>query len=285
MRQQNHSNEIERMPWVHIRVPPFPQIALRVMELMNDEGVSMCRLADLISSDPAFSSEVITVANSALVAHHLAVTSARQAVALLGTHSLKGVCLTVGVRSYLGKSMSYPSIRAIWRHSLACALISQQLALAGWVDKETAYSAGIMHEIGRFALAVLFPKEYSLLLETHRGDAQSILDREKALFGFDHCEVGSRLVVDWKLPQEFEPIMWEQNSVKNYTNPWNLAELIHISSRMADTAGFTAFSGCEVVPFSDLLSQLPIRERSLFHADIRVLADDIEGQIRTIESF
>lgn len=285
MQQDNHSSEIERIPWAHLRVPPFPQIALRVMELMNDEGVSMHRLSDLISSDPAFSSEVITIANSALVAHHLVVTSACQAVALLGTYSLKGVCLTVGVRSYLGKAMSYPSIRAIWRHSLACALIAEQLALAGWVDKETAYTAGILHEIGRFALAVLCPREYAFLLETHCGNAQSILEREKAMFGFDHCEVGSRLVADWKLPLEFEPIMWEQDSSRHHSDPWNLAELIHMSCKMADAAGFAAFSGCDVLPFSDLLSQLPIRERSLFHADIKDLAADVEDRINAIESF
>jgi hypothetical protein len=54
---------------------------------------------------------------------------------------------------------------------------------------------------------------------------------------------------------------------------------------MADAAGFAAFSGCDVLPFSDLLSQLPIRERSLFHADIKDLAADVEDRINAIESF
>ena len=284
MQPDNHSGEIKKIPWAYLRVPPFPQIALRVLCLSNDENMSMRRLSDLISSDPAFSSEVITIANSALVAHRLVATSAQQAVKLLGMETLKGVCLTVGMRAYLGTSMNYSSLRVVWRHSLACALIAEQLSLAGWVDRETAYTAGIMHEIGRFALASIRPREYANLLDTHRGVAQSILKAEVALFGFDHCELGRYLVAEWRLPLEFEPMMSEQDSSRLRTDPWNLADLVHMSCKMADAAGFTAFPGCEAVPFSDLLSQLPVRERSLFHAEIKDLSEDVEARINAIEA-
>ena len=271
------------IPWAHLRVPPFPQIAIRVLDSINDESVSMHRLSELISSDPAFSSEILTIANSALVPHHLVVSSAQQAVSLLGTHSLKGVCLTVGLRTYLGKLMNYASLRALWRHSLACALIAEQLALAGWVDKETAYTAGIMHEIGRFALAILRPYEYANLLESHCGSAESLIERERELFGFDHRDLGCHLVTEWRLPLEFAPIMCAQGLSRQHSEPWDLADLIHMSCKMADAAGFTAFAGCEAVAFSDLLSQLPAPERSLFHADVKDLTDDVAGKITAID--
>lgn len=157
------------MPWAHIRLPPFPQIAIRVLQLAKNDDVPMRQLSDLISSEPAFSSEVLTIANSLLYAPRFPVTCILQAIAVLGTKNLKGLCLTVGVRAYLGESLSHPSLRAIWRHNLACALVAEQLALAGLMDKETAYTAGVMHDIGRLALAVIRPKEYATLLETHRG--------------------------------------------------------------------------------------------------------------------
>ena len=59
------------------------------------------------------------------------------------------------------------------------------------MDKGIAYTGGVVHEIGRFGLAVLQPKEYSALLEKHRGPAASILERERELFGFAES-VGAR---------------------------------------------------------------------------------------------
>lgn len=285
MEPDNHSNAIDRIPWAHLRVPPVPQLALRVLDSIEDDSVSMHRLSDMISSDPAFSSEVLTIANSSLVPHRLAVTSVLQAVALMGTCSLKGVCLAVGVRANLVESMVESSLRTMWRHSLACGLIAEQLALAGWVENETAYTAGILHQIGPLALAALYPEQYAGLLETHCGTAPSMLEAERAMFGFDHCQAAQRLVTAWGLPLEFEPVMCEPDSTRHHHEPWNLAELIHTSCRMAVAAGFPAFPGCVPVPFPELLSQLPVRERSLFHADIKDLAEDIGGRIKAIESF
>ena len=168
-----------RLPWAHLRIPPFPQLAMRILQLTNNEDVSMRHLSTLISSEPAFSSEVLTIANSALYATRFPITSVLQAIAVLGTKSLKGVCLTVGVRAYLGESLNHQSLRAIWRHSLACALVARQLARAGSMDKDAAYTAGILHDIGRLALAVISPKEYAALLETHCGSARSALEAER----------------------------------------------------------------------------------------------------------
>ena len=226
---------------------------MRILQLTNNEDVPMRHLSTLISSEPAFSSEVLTIANSALYATRFPITSVLQAIAVLGTKSLKGVCLTVGVRAYLGESLNHQSLRAIWRHSLACALVARQLARAGSMDKDAAYTAGILHDIGRLALAVISPKEYAALLETHCGSARSALDAERALFGFDHCEAGLRLVADWKLPSDFETIVSDHHSPTQKGDPWNMPGLVNLSCRMADSAGFAAFRGCDVSPYVDLL--------------------------------
>ena len=118
------SDQAAKTPWAHLRIPAFPQIAIRVLQLTNNEDVSIRQLGDLISFDPSFSSEVLTVANSALYAPRVPVTSILQAIAVLGLNRLKGVCLTVGIRAYLGKSLNRLSLRAIWRHSLGMCIDS-----------------------------------------------------------------------------------------------------------------------------------------------------------------
>src|SRR5271167_4509696 len=126
------------VPWAHLKIPPFPRIAIEVLQLASGENASMREISDLISSEPAFSSEVVTIANCPLYARRVAVTNVLQATALLGTQNLKGLCLTVGVRAYLGDALNNITLRAIWRHSLACALVAEEVARAGSIDKNSA---------------------------------------------------------------------------------------------------------------------------------------------------
>ena len=119
---------LSNLPWAHLRLPPFPQVAVRVLELTSNENVQLHQICDLISSDSAFASEVLTVANSLLYAPRYPASSILQAVAVLGANTLQGMCITVAVRAYLGKSISHPAMRNLWRHNLACALIAQHMA-------------------------------------------------------------------------------------------------------------------------------------------------------------
>jgi HD-like signal output (HDOD) protein len=255
-----------------------------LLRLTNDDQVSMRQLSLLIASEPAFSTEVLTIANSALYPSRVPITSVLQAVAVLGTNALRGICLTVGVRTYLGESLNHESLRALWRHNMACALVARQLASAGSMDQNTAYTAGIMHDIGRLGLAVILPKRYAVLLENHSGTPNSILALEQELFGLDHCEAGRHLVKDWKLPSEFEAIASHHHALRQRQNEWNLPNLINVSCRLADAAGFAAFQGCEVTPYTDLLEELPDRERKTFVSCLEDLSFEISRQINAIES-
>lgn len=273
-----------RLPWAHLRLPPFPQVAIRVLQLAHNENVQLHQLCELVSSDPAFASEVLTVANSALYAPRYPSSSVLQAIAVLGANTLQGMCIMVGARAYLGKSMAQPAMQTVWRHNLACALIAQRVAAAGFLNRDAAYTSGILHDIGRFALAVIQPKDYGELLATHRGSPDSILEGERELFGWDHCETGQQLIADWKLPPEFHTMVAEHHCPPKAGGAWGTGELIKLSCRLADTAGFPAFAGCEATAYEDLLAQLPDRERGAFNPSLKMLAADVAEGIRAVEA-
>jgi putative nucleotidyltransferase with HDIG domain len=276
--------KLASFPWAHLRLPPFPQVAVRVLQLVSKENVQLHQLSDLISSDPAFASEVLSVANSMLYAPRYPAGSILQAIAVLGANTLQGVCITVGVRAYLGKSMGHPAVHRLFHHNLACAIVAQRLAAGGLIDKDLAYTCGILHDIGRIALAVIQPKDYATLLSGHSGSAKSILERERELFGWDHCETGRRMVADWKLPGDFDAAVFDHHAPRHADNAWGLGELIKVSCKMADAAGFAAFEGCESIPYLQLLEELPLRERSLFYPEQERLAVEVAAGIHAVES-
>jgi HD-like signal output (HDOD) protein len=276
--------EADGLPWTHLHLPPFPQIAVRVLQLAGSENIQLHELSDLISSDPAFASEVLTIANSLLYAPRFPITSIQHAIAVLGANHLQGLCVTVGVRAYLDGALSRPSMRAVWRHNLACGMIAELLASSGFIDRHSAYTCGVIHDIGRLALAVIRPREYAVLLGMQSGPPASILEDEREIFGLDHCQAGQRLIADWKLPVDFESIVSEHHAPGEENTSWNMDGLINISCRLADAAGYAAFPRCEVTPYEQLLDELPARERRRFHADLESLIIEVRGKIEALES-
>jgi HD-like signal output (HDOD) protein len=283
MQEQVQEIQTAQLDWAHLRVPPFPQVALQVLQLAARENVQLSRLGELISSDPAFASELLSVVNSLLYAPRYPIRSILQAIEVLGANHLQGLCLTVGVRAYMGKWLGHPTMRTLWRHNMACALISQQIASAGTTDRDIAYTAGVLHGIGLLALAVIRPGECIQMLGTFIGTPTSLLDRERAVFGIDHCELGKKLVTDWKLPEEFAAVMFSPH-VRAEGGHWGVPEIVGLSCRMANSAGFSTFSACHAAPFPELLEELPARERMLFHADIETLSFEISKKIAALES-
>jgi hypothetical protein len=62
-----------------------------------------------------------------------------------------------------------------------------------------------------------------------------------------------------------------------------MPDLINVSCRMADAAGFSVFRGCEITPYADLLGELPDRERRTFCADIELLTLEVSTKINAVE--
>ena len=271
------------IPWAFFRLSPFPQIAIRVMQMVNKEDVPLDRVSALIASDPAFAAELLTIANSPLYAPRVPATSVLQAVSRIGTRHIQGLCLTVAVRAYLGETINHPAMQAIWHHNLATALIGEELAVVLALDKDLAYTAGIMHDIGRLAMAVLKPHEYAKLLQEHTGTPESMLEAEWGVFGFDHCQAGMQLIASWNLPLDFAAVVGEHHVAMEGCPSWSIDRITRLSCQLADTGGYAAFQGCETLPFVELQAQIPEYLRARFHATLEDLTVNIHNKIVAIE--
>ena len=270
-----------RVPWNLISLPPFSDVAVKALRLVSDDNVSLRQLSDVVSADPAFSGEVLTIVNSPLYALRRSVTNVLQAISILGLERIKGVAVTVGVRSYLGGAVHQPALRACWRHSLACALIAEEVAAKCCMDKSIAYTVGMMHDIGRIALAVIQPEAYSAFLDSTPADSRGVLEDERQLFEVDHCTAGANLAANWGLASDFVEIASRHHEPRGAH--LDLLALIQFSCQMADTIGFSALRSATASSYQELLGGLPSLERSSFPSDPETLAIKIAGRINSIE--
>jgi putative nucleotidyltransferase with HDIG domain len=276
--------DIVRVPWALVRLPPFPLVATKVLQLVSKDDSSLRQFSALMSTDQAFSSEILTIANSPLYPIRTPVTSILQGIAALGLERVKALAVTVGVRVYLGDALRNPSLQAIWRHSLACALLAEEYSGQSPMDKGIAYTAGIMHDIGRAALVVLHPGRYESFLQSVQEEPLESLQQERELFEIDHCEAGRHLAVDWKLPNQFPNIISEHHSAPEAGGRCALLAAIRFSCRMADTVGFAAAPSLKCRSYKEITSTLPGRVRDLLPHEPEELAFRIAAKINSIES-
>jgi putative nucleotidyltransferase with HDIG domain len=261
-------------------LPPFPAVALKALKVLSGTESSLRELCDLIRNDAAFSAEILRVANSPLIAFSKQITNILQASMLLGFQRLRSLVITVGLREYMKESVS-DAMERCWRHSLACALLAERTARAVAVDKEFVYTGGILHDIGRVALATALPDGYARLLAKSAQWPQDLLASERELFGMDHCEVGRSLVTDWELPRAFFDVVACHH--ESFAQVDNAKSLIQFSCALADALGFAVARNGQIAKYEDLVAKLPERARKDFPSDSRELAQAIAKDINAIQ--
>lgn len=182
------------------RIPAFPPVVLRVLDLLARQETDMALLVREIASDATLSAQVLRLANSPLFGLATQVDTVHHAVVTLGFSRVQSLVMAVATTNYIKGAMRTEALQLCWRHTLASAVLCRELARGTGMDPDRAYSLGLLHDIGRLGLLVAYPDAYDGVLKAADRDSVSLLDLEKKRFGMDHCETGRRLVEQWKLP-------------------------------------------------------------------------------------
>ncbi|MBI5281891.1 MAG: HDOD domain-containing protein [Candidatus Solibacter usitatus] len=237
-------------------VPPFPAVAHRILALVGQENVSTAQLGDLARLDPSFAAELLRFANSALFGACREVTGLSQAIALMGMDRVKAMATFVVLHKMVRSSVRIEALRKVWMHSLATALIAEEAARLSRTARETAYTTGLLHNLGTLGLMSAYPDEYSRMLGVSNDFGFDLLTTERDLFEIDHCAAGAYLAQDWDFPDEIAAAIACHHDPPVPGN-LSLEGIIQVSWRLADTLGFAAFSPDEAWEYSALVSLLP----------------------------
>lgn len=269
------------LAWQPEMLPPFPAIALKALNLIAGRDTSLLDLCNLIRSDPAFSTAILKIANSPLVAFSRDITSLVQAAMLLGFGRLKSVVITVGLKAYLQGPVD-PLMRSCWRHSVACAMIAERAATGGGFDRDFAYTAGVMHDIGRAAMVAAATTKYAQVVAMDADQPCDLLPRERELFGVDHCEAGASLVKAWNLPSAFLEVMLGHHNREARAH--GTAATIAPSCLLADALGFGVTKYRAIGSYAEVLSAFPEVARKGFPGEAEAFVSEIAEEIRVMET-
>lgn len=274
--------EATDLPLSLIALPPFPAVALKALRVMSRHDSRLRELHDLIRADQAFSGEILRIVNSPLYPFPTAITSTLQAVMLLGFERVQSLAVAIGVRTYLKDSLEAPVLKGCWRHSLACAIIAEQLSGAALIDKDAAYTAGVLHDIGRLALAVCHRRKYADFLRSTETQPCDVLARERELFGVDHCQAGKALISSWNLPEKFAQIAAHHHDQPR-GEKFDLLAVVRLACAFADAIGYPVAHSLNPPTYEQLRVELSVPDRDRVPVNFVDLAARVEAEISLME--
>ena len=233
---------------LHVAVrdlPPLPALVLELVQSLGKEELSTKQYSAKILRDQALAAKILRVANSSFYGRGRQVRSVAEAIAVLGLRMVRGVVTAAGLADTF-RSPGFDHY-AFCRHSIGSALCAQALAVElGRDDADLMFTVGLLHDIGRLALASAFAPAYAEVEQWRRDQDCPDGEAERAVLGIDHAEVGGLIARQWN----FAPVIVD--AIRQHHSPPATAEvtltgIAHVADAMAHALGL-AGNADEAVP-------------------------------------
>lgn len=221
------------------QLPPAPQVMPQLLLALNSPDLDASRVVKLISVDPALTANVLRLVNSAMFAGFEPVTDLNQAVLRLGFGEVfRLVAMSVASRSLTPPQPGYGIDRGeLWKHSVTCAAACQIVASETEEDVNLAFTAGLLHDIGKIVLSGALEHIYARLIEHASENQCALVESEKQLLGVQHAEVGGRLLSRWNFPPALVHAVWFHHDPAQADAFKRLAAVVYLGDMVAHFMG------------------------------------------------
>jgi putative nucleotidyltransferase with HDIG domain len=220
-------------------LPPAPRVLSELLSLLREHDTHSGRIVELVTYDPALTVKVLRRCNSAAAGAAHPVHDLPEAVTRLGFDEIYRLVATVVGESMLGSAQRGYGIATgeLWQHSVTVALAARIIAQSFNADENLAFTAGLLHDIGKLVLSGSLEGAYDKLVEETGTSGHSFLEAEKAILGVEHAEVGGRLLERWKFPEYLVKAIWHHHDPLQARPHERLAAYVYVSDMIAHCLG------------------------------------------------
>ncbi|MBI2760313.1 MAG: HDOD domain-containing protein [Chloroflexi bacterium] len=195
------------------QLAPLPAVALRVMELAQDDHSNASDLASVIATDQAMTAKLLRLANSAYFAAGREIKTARDAVVMLGMMEVRRLVLTSALMGRFGDGNGTMSVTSFWGHGLAVGMVAEVTARhTKLAQPEEAFTAGVIHDIGKLVMDQYLKDRFAAATALATTKGMALVQAEREVFGYTHAQVGARLAEIWRLPASLSEAIAEHHN-------------------------------------------------------------------------
>ena len=242
----------------NLTLPPLLAAAERVLPLLTRRDYSVKQVAKALAEDQVIAAAVLRMANSPLYRGVNKITAMIPAIGRLGARALRMLLLHESMRaaSFTSRSGMKELAQSIWRRSMASACTMRGLAELTGTDKENAFLAGLLHDIG-YVVVLRVTHEYC---QNARYDIDLNFPTFEYL-GFEcHQEFGELVAESWSLADEMKAILTSHHTYPEGDDPYRTVRLqLHLADMIVSLLGYADYR-----PY-DLLHSRPVQDLNLTH--------------------
>lgn len=214
-------------------LPSAPPVYAALSRAMADESSSIRDIERIVEHDQAITARVLQLVNSAFFGLPAPVTSLSRALPFLGLQALRTLVLSVeAFRAFDGsrhcRGFSFDDHRV---HGLLAARIAQRLAPSR--ERDTAFTAGLLHDVGTLLLADRLPERLSPVLQTALASERPVHEVEQEVFGTTHAAVGSALLRLWGLPDPLVEVVERHHEPGAFCTEWGVGAAVRAADVLA----------------------------------------------------
>ena len=218
----------------------LPLVANNVIQLTQSPKSSALEVGEAISQDPALSSKVLRIANSAFYGFPRKITTIHLAIVVLGFANIRNIVLTASISDMMSGKMKNGNFdrEAFWKHSIACAITSKLIAKRlGFKNDEEVFLWGLLHDLGKIILDSHFRKEFTEVVHLVKKENILIRDAEKRVLGVDHAEVGGIVSERWNLPPALIKCVKLHHSPTLANESIRMVSIVHVADILCRALG------------------------------------------------
>lgn len=197
-------------------LPVLPEIARKLVTLVDQPDPDVSEVANLIQKDPAITAKVLKLINSGYYTLRKEVISVRQAVILLGMEQVRNlVVTTVTVNHFPEKPNARIKLIDFWNHSLGVATIAQSLGEKfGFDNISDLYLSALLHDIGKIIIQHYYPLDMVRIFRKIDEEQVPMVDAERMVLGFDHADIGGHMMAKWNFPRAIQEAIAHHHSAQ-----------------------------------------------------------------------
>ena len=231
------------------KLPTLPQMLLVFLDATHTEVIAFDRLSELIKKDASLTARIVSAASSAYYGGQGKELSFERILVMLGLQTIKTIAITASVQQFFSRfdSASAQRQKVFWRDSLTCAQLSIALAhLTGYANKDEAYLAGMIHNIGALIFSNNYHDEYTEFADTAISEAH-LVALECEHFGGSRYQAGAWIVSSWgKESFLADAVLYQNEPTEALQGSHHLVKILAVASRLsqyredADAEGLAA---------------------------------------------
>ncbi len=268
------------LPAVLLRIEEIstlPQVAIQVVEVVNDQDSGAAELKDVIEADAALSARILRCVNSSAYATRTEVTSLQQAIAYLGLNQIRNLAVTASVSDFFKREDSIgPYSRSqLWRHLVSTATCARLIAMRRKMNNfEDAFLAGLLHDIG-IVLEDQYVHEHFVEIIQTMDDTKTLVEVERSHLAFDHTTLGEEVAASWGFPEATRASIRYHHASDSYEGEQiDIVRCVEVANLICTLKGVPSV-GLKLVK----ISQPALAGLSLAREDIMVLAADLDQEL------